>query len=267
VDFAAVKRRLREVIRVLGRWYSRLPAWIIVACSVVVFFGGIAMLQYGMFGVLFCLMGAVFFMVNIVSVASRSGPKDVDPELRFAWSVNKSGPVITWRLKAVKNPKRFKRNGRFTVGLFGTMTVLVCVGYGVIGWSSTRGGLRSSDLPTFVPVAFLALALLAVIVRIAWKAVHDLVPYEVTLDPIGREIHCTGLQPTRGIITATLPLQSIARLKSSQTTYKSVTIVRVFAYGNDGERHVLFGGLNTDDWHRISTQLAPIFRECGITGS
>jgi hypothetical protein len=264
MDSRAAKDRFRKASRVFGLLYARTPTWFIAVCSVVVFFGGVAALQLGTIGVPLVLLGAVFAIVNFVSTLSRGTGGYVDPELRFAWSVSNNASVITWRLKAVTDPTRFRRGGRFTVGLFGALTLLACAGYGVIGWNITRSGLRPRDLPTLLPVTFIALLLLGVVIRIAWKALHDLVPYEVSLDTRGKEIHCTGLQPKRGITTASIPLQSIARLKSSQSTYKGVTIVRVFAYGTDGERHVLFGGLNTDDWYRISTDLLPAFQESGI---
>ena len=157
-----------------------------------------------------------------------------------------------------------RRRVRFFAGLYAALVVLVCAGYAMIGGHiSSSGGLHADDWLTFIPVAGVAIVLLVAMIRIAWQALHDLVAFEVTVDPDARELCCTGVSPLRGIITTVIPFSDVDRIEERQSTYKYVTVVRVSAFGKSGERHVIFGQLNNEAWARSGSMLLPLLRGVG----
>jgi hypothetical protein len=255
----------------IGDWFDRAPKWLLFCLAGIGFFGflfggGVAT-GGGLLWVPLFLFGMALSMTSVVSIFSRSAANSSPPdlELKYVWSVHTEGSVVTWRLKGIADLAKFRRQGRFVVALFVGLTVLACAGYGVIGWSVffTKGGLRKSDLPSFIPVATVALLLLAVLLRIAWNGVHAHSAYEVQYDRVCDEIRSVGLQPLKGIVHRIIPIKDIVRVTCRRQTYKSVTLVRVIAFDNQGQRHLLFGGLNTDDWDRIGATLVPVLSHVG----
>lgn len=267
-----IMKRHRQINgQTIASWFEDAPNWLLwCACGIALFVfivGGIVMSARNALWIVWTLFGCVLLIASILSIAARSSSKGEphDPELRFVWSVNKEGAVTTWRMKSVTDAARFRRGGRFVVGLYAAFSGLICVGYGVIVWNvmSNDGGLRARDLPIFIPVALIALLLLGSVLRIAWNALHDQYSFQVQYDPVKREIRSIGLQPLKGIVHASLPIGDVSRLSALQSTYKSATTVRVVAFDADGGRHLLFGGLNLDDWARISAVLLPPLRAVG----
>ena len=78
------------------------------------------------------------------------------------------------------------------------------------------------------------------------------------------EIRSVGLQPRKGIVHRIIPISDIVRVTCRRETYKSVTLVRVIAFDRWGQRHLLFGGPNTDDWDRTGSILVSVLSHVGV---
>jgi hypothetical protein len=264
-------KRGRISAQSIGDWFDRAPKWLLGCLAGVglfgfVFGGGVAT-GGGWLWVPLLLFGMALFITSLVLIFSRSAANSAPPdlELKYVWSAKTEGSVVTWRLKGVTDIAKFRRRGRFVVALFVGLTALACAGYGLVGWNVffTGGGLRKSDLSSFIPVATVALLVLAVLLRIAWNGVHAHSAFEVQYDRVCDEIRSVGLQPLKGIVHRIIPISDIVRVTCRRETYKSVSLVRVIAFDRYGQRHLMFGGLNTDDWDRIGGTLVPVLSHIG----
>jgi hypothetical protein len=105
-------------------------------------------------------------------------------------------------------------------------------------------------------VSLVVLGILAFIVRIAWRALHDVVPFEVSVDRAARLLIVRGVRPRAGAVTLQIPFADIAQVRARRTTYRYMTSIRVHVDQRSGPPEVMFSMLGVPDWERISGSLA-----------
>jgi uncharacterized membrane protein len=251
----------------LAAWYRALPWWLLlpglIAVMAMMLLLAVRLLPYigSAGGTVLVLLGAAMFVAGLALRLALEGADEHaalvrDPERAFAWSEVAAGAVLTWQLKHYKSTAALLRGVRATVGLYTFLTCVLLVAYGVGFVMLLRGGPRRGDLVTFVPVSLVAFGILAFIVRIAWRALRDVVPFEVSVDRAARLLIVRGVRPRAGAVTLQIPFADITQVRARRTTYRYMTSIRVHVDQRSGPPEVMFSMLGVPDWERISGSLA-----------
>ncbi len=237
---------------------SLLKLWLpIGGVMVVVFFVAGAIIG-GNAGALMLFIASVATVGLVMFFSLREAEKDTS-EADFTWAVEYQKNKITYRLKAFKHESRFIRNARASIILYLVMALLATGGCGFM-LLNIISGLRSSDLPTFIPFVLVVTAMVFFMLRIGWGALNNLVVFEVQLDSQEHRLYIRGLRPIRGLETLSVPFADIRGFQHDSSTYKSITQHRIYVV-LERTREVMFNSLLDEEYRNILGQLHDVDAE------
>jgi hypothetical protein len=259
----------RKTLSALASFYLKIPWWMLMIGWIMFLAGCIALSglvttpENWIGGTAIILLGAIVFVVAVlvrVNLESNDLKHVImrDPEINFVWSQDIIADSVVWRHKVMAQKPASKWVGgiRVTVILYAAMTCLAAGGIGLVFVPPLLESGAGDGWLSYVIAGSLALLLLMAIVGFAWGAIHNIVPFEVTMNLKEHSFTLTGVRPLKGVVTETIDFREIAEIAVRGTTYKSIGTYRLYLALKSGKRVVLFGLLGANDYARIRSGLA-----------